>query len=104
MWCTAAHVQARSCLDFLRVLRAILLSEQRAWDPLSTLDIVDERSLMRLLDRGGVRELSRTEKAPTVDEFLTVQRFLESRQVVQAVSRRLNSSSYRHEEPTSPNT
>jgi hypothetical protein len=89
MWCMAAHVQARSCLDFLRVLRAILVSEQGAWDPFSTLDIVDERSLMRLLDRGGVRELSRSEKGPTVDEFLTVQRFLESRQVVQAVSHRL---------------
>jgi hypothetical protein len=74
-WCTAAHVQARSCLDFLRVLRAVVLSEPRAWDLFSTLDVVDERSLIRLLDRGGVRELSRSEKAPTIDEFMTVQRF-----------------------------
>ena len=90
VWCTAAHVQARSCLDLLRVLRAIVLSGNRGWDLFSALDVVDERSLVRLLNRGGMRELSRSEKPPPVSDFLTAQRFVENPQVVQAVLRRLN--------------
>jgi len=65
------------------------LFENQAWDLFSTLDIVDERSLVRLLDRGGVRELATCQKPPTVEEFLNGQRFLQSPQVVQALSRRL---------------
>lgn len=83
-------MSARSCLDFLRVLRAVILSENQAWDLFSTLNVVDERSLIRLLDRGGMRQISRCEKAPTVDEFLAVQQFLQNSQLVHAVSRRLN--------------
>jgi hypothetical protein len=90
VWCKAAGVSARSCLDFLRVLRVVLLSENHTWDLFSTLDVVDERSLIRLLDRGCVRELSRSEKPPSVDEFLAVQRFLDNHQVIHAVSSRLN--------------
>jgi hypothetical protein len=44
---------------------------------------------VRLLDRGGLGELSRSDRPPTVDKFLAVQRFLENPQVVDAVSRRL---------------
>ena len=72
------------------MLRAVVLSKNQAWDLFSTLDIVDERSLIRLLDRGGVRQLWRSEKAPALDEFLTVQRFLKNPEIVGAVSRRLN--------------
>ena len=69
-----------------------MLSESRTWDLFSALDIVDERSVIRLLDRGGLRALSRSEKAPTLDEFLVAQRFLENPEVVQAVARRLKSA------------
>jgi hypothetical protein len=89
VWCKAARLTARSCLDFVRVLRAVILFENQAWDLFSTLDIVDERSLVRLLDRGGVRELAKCHKPPTVEEFLRGQRFLQNPQVVQALSRRL---------------
>jgi hypothetical protein len=90
VWCQAAGVPARSCLDFVRVLRAVILSQNHAWDLFGTLDVVDKRSLIRLLDRGEVPELSRSEKPPTVDQFLTDQKFLQNPQVVQSVSRRLN--------------
>jgi len=90
VWCKAAHVQARSCLDFLRVLRAVMLSRNEACDLLSALDVVDERSLIRLLDRGGLRQLSAGQKPTTVEQFLATQRFLENPQLVRAVSRRLN--------------
>jgi len=90
VWCAAARVPARSCLDFVRVLRAVILASNQPWDLFSTLDVVDRRSLLRLLDRGGLRELVRSEQPPTVTEFLTIQRFLENPQVVEAVSRHLN--------------
>lgn len=91
VWCRTAGVSARSCLDFLRVLRAVVLSGQQPWDLLSILDIVDQRSLFKLLDRGGVRELCRGE-SPTIDEFLGRQRFLENPQLLQAVTSRLKAS------------
>ena len=89
VWCKAAGVSARSSLDFLRVLRAVVLAGHQTWDLLSILDVVDQRSLLKLLDRGGVRELSRT-KPPTVDEFILRQHFLNNHEVLQAVTRRLN--------------
>ena len=92
MWCAAARLPARSCLDFVRVLRAVILAKTQPWDLFSTLDVVDRRSLVRLLDRGGVRELSDSARPPTVDEFLSVQRFLNSPEVIEAVTRRLSAS------------
>ena len=91
VWCKSAGVSARSCLDFLRVLRAVILSSHQPWDLLSLLDVVDQRSLLKLLDRGGVRELCR-EAPPTVDDYLLRQRFLDNQQILQAVARRLKAS------------
>jgi hypothetical protein len=71
------------------VLRAVILARNQAWDLFSTLDIVDQRSLIRLLDRGAVRQLWRSERAPALEEFLTAQRFLQNPEIVGAVSRRL---------------
>jgi hypothetical protein len=90
VWCAAARLPARACLDFVRVLRAVILAKTQPWDLFNTLDIVDRRSLVRLLDRGGVRELSNSAQAPTVAEFLKAQRFLKSPEVIAAVSRRLS--------------
>jgi hypothetical protein len=90
VWCTAARVSARSSLDFLRILRAVIQSQNGAWDLFGVLDIVDERSVVRLLHRGGlVRMLKRTEP-PSVDEFLKLQRFVGNIDLVQAVSHRLS--------------
>ena len=92
LWCAAARLPARSCLDFVRVLRAVILAKTQPWDLFSTLDVVDRRSLVRLLDRGGVRELSDSARPPTVDEFLSVQRFLNSPEVIESVTQRLRAS------------
>lgn len=89
VWCKAAGVSARSCLDFLRVLRAVMLAQNQPWDLLSILDVVDKRSLFQLLDRGDVREMCRGE-APSTTEFVSRQRYLDNPQVLEAVSRRLN--------------
>src|SRR5262249_36667778 len=90
VWCAAARMPARACLDFVRVLRAVVLARGWDWDLFSALDVVDRRSLARLLDRGGVRDRLLGAEPPTVGEFLTIQRFLTNPEVTQAVSRRLN--------------
>lgn len=89
VWCKAAGVSARACLDFLRVLRAVVRSRNQKLDLLSMLDVVDRRSLLNLLDRGGVRALCR-DTQPTVDEFLRRQRFFTNREVVQAARQHLD--------------
>jgi hypothetical protein len=88
-WCVAAHVSARSSLDFLRVLRAVLLSKDRPWDLFSVLDIVDKRSVTRLLQRGGIGQLVHRTDSPSIEEFLGTQCFVRNEDVVQAVARRL---------------
>jgi hypothetical protein len=92
VWCASAGVSARSCLDFLRILRAVIRAQGGAWDLFSTLDVVDPRSLTRLLARGGVRELARTATPPSIAAFLASQRFLPSRSIVQAVARHLSAA------------
>jgi len=89
--CTAAGVSVRSSLDFLRILRAIIRSEHDSWDLLSLLDVIDQRSLMRLLDRGGVQQLCRDNR-PTVEEFMSRQKFLQSRRLIEAIAARLKHS------------
>src|SRR5262245_9993070 len=49
VWCATAHVSARSTLDFVRLLRAVCLSQQRGWDLFGLLDVTDRRTLVRLL-------------------------------------------------------
>jgi hypothetical protein len=54
------------------------------------LDVVDQRSLLTLLDRGGVRQLCETQR-PAVDALLQQQRFLENARVLDAVKQGLES-------------
>lgn len=90
VWCKAADVSARSCLDFLRILRAVVLSSRgKSLKLLSILDVVDQRSLLNLLDRGRIRKAWRTD-TPTVEDFIRRQRYLNNRQLLEAVLRHLN--------------
>jgi hypothetical protein len=87
-WCKAAGVSARSALDFLRILRAVVLSKKQEWNLFNILDVVDQRSLYQLLDRGGIRDLCRYEP-PTVDQFILNQRFLGDEHVLKAIARQV---------------
>src|SRR5262249_32937784 len=55
VWCRAARTPARASLDFLRMLRAVQLSQNQGWDLFSVLNVIDERSIGRLLERGRLR-------------------------------------------------
>lgn len=87
VWCAAAGVPARSCLDFLRVLRAVLTPSHETWDLLSILDVVDQRSLTQLMSRGGIREMR--QRRPSLSDFLARQRFIQHQRLVQAIRRQL---------------
>lgn len=87
-WCGAAGVSARSCLDFLRVLRAVTLSRALGWELLSVLDVVDRRSLGPLLKRGGVQKLLQGEQ-PTAMEFMAAQQYLKNEPLLHAINRLL---------------
>lgn len=87
VWCTAANVSARSCLDFLRVLRAVVVSDREDWDLLRVLDVIDQRTLTQLLNRGGMKDVRR--QRPSVRDFLTRQHFIQDPLLIAAVKRRL---------------
>jgi hypothetical protein len=91
-WCRAAHIAPKAGLDFARVLRAVVHSSYCGWDLQNLLDIVDPRTLTRLFERGQITHfLSRTE-APSVEEFISCQRFVSDQAALAAVRRLLEIS------------
>lgn len=85
-WCQAAGVSARSCLDLLRVLRAVVKSHDSPWEPRHVLDVVDQRTLVQLLNRGKVGGLFRGAR-PSLVDFLSRQRYVVDHAVIDAVTR-----------------
>jgi hypothetical protein len=88
-WCRAAHVGARASLDFARVLRAIVLSQGGRLDWHNLLDVVDGRTLDRLLTRGGVGDLKWRTGCPAPAAFIGAQRFIVNEVAVASVAARL---------------
>jgi hypothetical protein len=69
-WCQVARVSPRRTLLLARLLRAVTHSTDRPWRPEQRLDIVDRRTLRRLLLAGGLPfEADRV----TVSDLLTRQ-------------------------------
>jgi len=89
VWCRAAHTPARACLDFLRLLRAVQLSQGQAWDLFSLLNVIDERSIGRLLNRGRLKVFLQRTRPPSIEEFIAAQHFVERADVVDAILKRL---------------
>jgi hypothetical protein len=58
--CRAAHIQGQAALDFARLLRARLQGRRSGWPWPDLLDIVEPRTLTRLLERGGFRSVGRS--------------------------------------------
>jgi len=76
-WCRVARFRPKSSLDFARLLRAIVQSQERGWDPFNLLDVANERTMKNLLRRGGLPEILSTDHQPlTPDRFLLTQRFV----------------------------
>jgi hypothetical protein len=57
-WCRAAGVTVKTSLDFGRLFRAVAhANNEGAWNVLESMDIVDPRTVERLLARGGLTGL-----------------------------------------------
>lgn len=52
-WCRAAGMRGKASLDFARMLRAVVHARERGWDPQNVLDVVDDRTLKKLLTQSG---------------------------------------------------
>jgi hypothetical protein len=89
-WCQAAHIQPRRALDFARVLRAVVISQGQAFDLTNLLDVVDDRTVVRLLKRGGVLELEHSNSPPLPAEFISNQLFVRDDLALSAVLRLLS--------------
>ena len=85
-WCRAAQVPAKASLDFARLLRAIVQSQGAPWDPQNTLDIVDQRTLKRLFDRGGLPDGDAPTMPPSCEHFLSRQRLVSQAAALRAVA------------------
>ena len=93
-WCADANVSAKESLDFARLLRAVIRHEGRVWDLYNVLDIVDPRTLNRLLGRAGLPPAT-AHRAPDVVTFLEIQQLVRSSVLLTALRERLNSLPHR---------
>ena len=68
-WCSTARLSPKRSLSLARLLRALYLSRSRRWLPEQVLNVVDRRTVNRLLEQGGVDGTI----APTIEAFLRKQ-------------------------------
>lgn len=85
-WCSAAGVPAKSSLDFARLLRSILLSQGGPWDLFNTLDVIDARTVRRLMVRGGIADFKGRAQAPDARVFIATQRFVHNKTALAAIA------------------
>lgn len=86
--CRTAGVRPSQAKDFSRLLRTLSLAVRGGWHPTEFLDIIDSRSLRRLLARGDVGFL--LEHDCLIDEFCRRQHFLVQPKVIEAVLGKLD--------------
>lgn len=87
--CRAAGIRPKIALDFCRLLRVVSIdapgtTERRL---LQQLDIIDERTMRRLLRRAGISPTALARATPS--EFLSTQRFVTEADYLSAVSGRI---------------
>jgi hypothetical protein len=88
-WCKVARCRPKSSLDFARLLRAIVQSEEYGWDPFNLLDVANERTMRNLLKRGGLSDLLSTNAPVTLRGFLLKQRFVTNDVALNALAQSL---------------
>jgi hypothetical protein len=87
--CRIADVDARDLRDLTRMFRAVTCARRFGCPPTAFLDVRDERTLRRLLDRAGIHRAAAAQTAPKLSEsaaFLRGQRFVDvSHPIVRAL-------------------
>lgn len=74
-WCRIARVSPKQSLDFARLLRVVQRGEGSPARAFEVLNVVDNRTMMRLLRDGGLR-IADDENWPSVAEFLERQQLV----------------------------
>lgn len=83
-WCRTANISPRRSLVFARLLRAVLRYHIYSDLPENCLDVVDMRTLSRLLAHSGSDWAPRS-PAPTVDEFLDRQTLIRDVRAIEQI-------------------
>lgn len=83
--CRAVGVTAKASLDFTRLLRLIINSGGRPPRAFEVLDVVDTRTMQRLLSTGGMGTVA-SPRWPSVADYLDHQGFIRAPQLLQSVA------------------
>lgn len=74
-WCRTARLSSKRSLAVARMLRAVVRGQRCGASPENLLNVVDRRTLAKLLGASGCRSCQ-AKRLPTVDDFLERQRFI----------------------------
>ena len=85
-WCAAAGVKPKDLLDLARILRALSTNSVGQWNPYEVLNVVDSRTLRRLVDRAGV-DFSNRQVAPA--RFLLTQQLVPESRLISGLLEQL---------------
>ncbi len=78
-WCRAARVSPRRGLELARLLRALALTNGRLSELQEVLDIVEPRTLLRMMARSGLGSLVSTTARLSLVDFLDHQTLVQSK-------------------------
>jgi DNA-binding response OmpR family regulator len=87
-WCRTARLSPKRSLSLARLLRALYLSGSRQWRPEQLLNVVDRRTLNRMLEQGGVNGTT----PPTIDGFLRQQTLIGDHSAVSELRKALRAT------------
>jgi hypothetical protein len=85
IWCRAAGVAPRDALYFCRMLRAMSLRQVEELALENILDVIDQRTLRKLLTRAGLRGNVAPSAEPNLLTFITRQTFVTNPNNIEAV-------------------
>jgi hypothetical protein len=94
-WCRAARVSPRRSLDLARLARALVITRGSLDDLHEVLDIVEPRTMRRLLARAGIscaKLAGDVVTRPTLHQFLEQQQLVANRIALEALSDLLSQS------------
>jgi DNA-binding response OmpR family regulator len=87
-WCHTAKLSPKRSLSLARLLRALYLSRSRLWHPEQLLNVVDGRTLNRMLVQGGLDRMA----TPSIDAFLRKQTLIADQTAVNELRKALRST------------
>ena len=73
--CYLLNIRPHDARDFARVLRAVLRSSSKGWDPARFLDIADRRTMSALLGKSGLGDPDGSQSL--LDQFFDAQAFID---------------------------